>query len=162
MFDIPLYRLAEDVLKACRQAGLRLGTVESCTGGLVAALLTEVPGASDVFLGGLVTYDNAIKRALAHVPESLLLRHGAVSEEVACAMAEGGRTAMGTDIAVSLTGIAGPGGGSAEKPVGLVYVAVSSSGGTECRRWQFKGDRPAIRLHAVEAALTMIHEILRP
>ena len=113
------------VLELCRERGLTLATAESCTGGLVAARLTSVPGSSDVFLGGVVSYANEVKTAALGVPEDVLAAHGAVSAETAAAMAEGARRRLDADVAVAVTGIAGPGGGSDEKPVGLVYVHAS-------------------------------------
>ncbi len=160
MFPLALYTLAEETLRACRRAHLRLGTVESCTGGMIGAALSEVPGCSDVFLGGIITYDNAIKVGLAQVPLALLAAHGAVSEEVARAMAEQGRAALGAGISVAVTGVAGPRGGSVEKPVGLVHLAVSGPNGTHHARHVFGGDRTAIRLLAVEAALRMVQSAL--
>src|SRR5205823_10547788 len=110
------------VLDLCRAEGVTLATAESCTGGLVAARLTSVPGSSDVFLGSVVAYSDEVKRAELDVPAELLERHGAVSAEVAAAMARGARARLGADVAVAVTGIAGPGGGTEEKPVGPVYV----------------------------------------
>jgi len=120
--------LAEQALAACRARGLKLATVESCTGGLIAAALTDIPGSSDVVEGGFITYANAAKTRLVGVSAELLARYGAVSEQVARAMAEGGVKASGADIAVAVTGIAGPGGGTAAKPVGLVHLAVAMRG----------------------------------
>src|SRR5262249_13432432 len=113
---------AELVLDAARARGATLATAESCTGGMVAAELTAVPGSSDVFLGAAVTYSNQLKHDMVGVPEEVLARHGAVSAEAAAAMADGALTRLGADVAVAVTGIAGPGGGTEEKPVGLVYV----------------------------------------
>ena len=113
----------------CRERGLTLATAESCTGGLVAARLTSVPGSSDVFLGGVVSYANEVKARALGVPEEVLREHGAVSAETAAAMAAGARARLGADVAVAVTGIAGPGGGTAEKPVGLVYLHASGPDG---------------------------------
>ncbi len=110
------------VLELLRERGLTLATAESCTGGLVAARLTAIPGSSDVFLGSVVAYANSVKTSQLGVPEELLATFGAVSAETAAAMAEGARTRLGADVAVSVTGVAGPGGGTAEKPVGLVFL----------------------------------------
>ena len=154
---------AAELLENCRKAGLTLATVESCTGGLIAAALTAVPGSSDVLDRGFVTYSNDAKTAMVGVPTALIQSHGAVSEEVACAMAEGGLAASGADIAVSVTGIAGPGGGSAEKPVGLVHMACARGGGTHDTRHRhvvFPGGRDAVREASVLAALELIAEML--
>jgi len=163
LFDPALIAVGENVLSACRRQGLRLGTVESCTGGLIAALLTSISGASDVLDRGFVTYANFAKTDLVGVPEEMLARHGAVSEEVARAMAEGALAPGSVDIAVSVTGIAGPGGGSPEKPVGLVHMAAALSGHeTLHRRHLFEGDRARIRLQAVRAALELLLQRLQP
>jgi PncC family amidohydrolase len=119
----------EIVLDLCREQGLTLATAESCTGGLIGARLTEVAGASDVFLGGVIAYSNEVKEKQLGVPNDLLREHGAVSAEVGAAMAAGARTALGADLAIADTGIAGPGGGTSEKPVGLVFLAVDGPGG---------------------------------
>ncbi|MFI4986178.1 MAG: CinA family protein [Alphaproteobacteria bacterium] len=146
------------VLDACRARALRIVTAESCTGGLVAAALTEIAGSSDVVEGALVTYSNEAKAALLGVPAALLAAHGAVSEPVARAMAEGAllraaRAALG----VSITGVAGPGGGSAEKPVGLVYIALARRGtSTLCERHVFPGDRRAVRAASVMRAFELL------
>lgn len=137
-----------------------IATAESCTGGLVSHRLTNVAGASTPFLGGIVAYSNAIKTGLLAVPETTLQIHGAVSEATAKAMAEGARRQLGTDYAVSLTGIAGPGGGTLEKPVGLVYMAVASAAGTQVFRHQFTGDREAIKSDSADSALGHVWEIL--
>ena len=124
---------------------MTLGTAESCTGGLVAARLTSVPGSSDVFLGSVVAYSNVVKAAELGVPEALLDEHGAVSAEVAEAMAHGARERLGVDVAVSVTGIAGPDGGTPEKPVGLVYLHASGPNGDLAATFDLPGDRDAIR-----------------
>jgi nicotinamide-nucleotide amidase len=142
-------------LAALAQAqGLRLATAESCTGGLVAAALTSRAGSSDWFERGWVTYSNAAKIAELGVPAVLIAHHGAVSEEVAGAMALGARCRSGAEWAVALTGIAGPGGGGAEKPVGTVWIAwAGPSGQLQARPYHFRGDRGAVREQAVGAAL---------
>jgi len=149
--------LAERVLERCRLSGLKLATAESCTGGLLAGCLTAVAGSSDVVDRGYVTYSNRAKTELLGVPEALTIEFGAVSPEVALAMAEGALDHSGCDIAVSLTGVAGPGGGTGEKPVGLVYMA-SARGGRESlhEKHVFDGDRDAVRLQAVDAALRLL------
>jgi nicotinamide-nucleotide amidase len=161
------YLFAEDerpveeiVLEACREGGLTLAAAESCTGGLVAARLTSIPGSSDVFLGGVVAYADGVKRAELGVPEALLERFGAVSAEVAEAMARGGRKRLGADVAVAVTGIAGPGGGTPEKPVGLVYLHAEGPGGELARALNLPGDRSAIRGRATAAALHLVRTLL--
>src|SRR6185503_8177082 len=129
----------------CRSRGLTLGTAESCTGGLVAARLTSVPGSSEVFCGGVVAYANAVKASELGVPEAVLREHGAVSAEAAAAMAAGARARLGVDVAVSVTGIAGPGGGTPDKPVGLVFLQAEGPDGSLTRRLDLPGDRAAIR-----------------
>lgn len=147
-------RLATELLGLLREAGLSVVTAESCTGGLVSAALTAVPGSSDSVLGGFVTYSNGMKTRLLGVPEEVIATVGAVSEECARAMALGALRASGAGLALSLTGIAGPGGGSAEKPVGLVYVGAALGNGTVVvQRHVFAGDRDAVREASVEAAL---------
>jgi len=151
-----LLRLAGDVAQACRVRRLRLATAESCTGGLIAACLTEIPGVSEIYLGGFVTYANEAKVRDLAVPEEFLKSHGAVSREVAVAMAEGAQKRTGAEIAVAVTGIAGPGGATAEKPVGLVHVAAArTAAATRHERHVFPGDRNAIRLAAAETALAL-------
>ncbi|HEY3738038.1 MAG TPA: nicotinamide-nucleotide amidohydrolase family protein [Jatrophihabitans sp.] len=155
----------ELVAGALLERGLSIATCESCTGGLVAGRLTDRPGSSAYVLGGLVTYSDEAKAALAKVPAGLIAEHGAVSAQVAEAMARGARTALGADIAISTTGIAGPGGGSPEKPVGLVYLGVVGPGpdGSETcliRKVNLDGDRAAIRARTVDIALALILELL--
>jgi competence/damage-inducible protein CinA-like protein len=148
--------LPEIVLDALRERGWTAATAESCTGGMVAARLTDIPGSSDVFLGGVVSYSNGLKHALLDVPEDVLAAHGAVSAETAAAMAEGARARLGADVAVSVTGVAGPGGGTPEKPVGLVYLHVASPDGGLCRRMDVPGDRASVRGRAAAAALQLL------
>jgi nicotinamide-nucleotide amidase len=158
MFDERLCALASDVLTAARGRHLRLAAAESCTGGLVAGVLTEIAGSSDVFDRGFVTYSNGAKADLLGVPAALIAVHGAVSEPVARAMAEGALARSTAELAVAITGIAGPGGGSPAKPVGLVHFAVAGRGLATFhleRRYGEEG-RTAIRLAAVHEALTLL------
>jgi nicotinamide-nucleotide amidase len=149
---------AAALLDELRKQGLKLATAESCTGGLIAALLTEVAGSSDVVERGFVTYSNAAKSELLGVPEAMLAEHGAVSEPVARAMAEGALACSEADICVAVTGVAGPGGGTAAKPVGLVHIAAARKGGPllhqECRFNDI--GRGAVRIASVEAALQLV------
>jgi nicotinamide-nucleotide amidase len=151
---------AELVLDLCRARKLTLGTAESCTGGLVGARLTDVAGSSDVFLGSIVAYADEIKQRRLAVPDELLRSHGAVSAEVAAAMAAGARAALDADVAVSVTGIAGPDGGSPEKPVGLVFIHAESPDGDSARRLQIPGDREAVRARATSVALHTLRQLL--
>jgi nicotinamide-nucleotide amidase len=148
--------LPEHVGGLLAERGLTLAIAESCTGGLAAELLTRIPGSSRYFLGGVVAYANAVKTALLGVPAELITAHGAVSAEVAHAMAEGVRERLGADIGLAFTGIAGPDGGSAEKPVGLVHWAVASKAGTVQRDRVFIGDRSAVRRRAAFAGFDLI------
>ena len=158
--DEELIALAREVGAACRSSGLTLATAESCTGGLVAHLITEIPGSSAYFLGALVTYADAVKVDLAGVPEATLAAHGAVSAQVAVAMAEGTRQRLGADIVVAITGIAGPDGGSEEKPVGLTYIAVADSEGHDVRRQVWDEDRAGNKRASAASALAMVVERL--
>lgn len=148
------------LLDACRARGLRLATAESCTGGLIAAGLTAIAGSSDVVECGFVTYSNTAKTALLGVPAPMIAAHGAVSEAVARAMAVGALARSEADLAVSVTGIAGPGGGSESKPVGLVWLGLARGGRlaphAEARRCLFGGDRAAVRAASVVAAVAML------
>lgn len=156
-FSPPLLRLAEETIAVCRDRGLKLATAESCTGGLISACLTSVAGSSAVFERGFVTYANRAKEEMLGVPDSTLARVGAVSEEVARAMADGARARSSADLTVAVTGIAGPGGGTPEKPVGLVHVAAARAGlPTVHERHVFSGDRDAVRTATVEAALRLL------
>lgn len=150
----------ELVLDGARARGLSLAVAESCTGGLVAARLTAVPGASDVFLGGLVAYANEVKAGQLGVSEEILATHGAVSAEAAEAMAAGALTAFGADLGVAVTGIAGPDGGTPEKPIGLVYVHAEGPDGREQAEIRFSGDREAVRRRATAAALHLLRRVL--
>ena len=153
-------RVEELVLDACRGGGLTLATAESCTGGLVAARLTSVPGSSDVVVGGVVAYADEVKAGELDVPTELLQRHGAVSAEVAEAMAAGARARLGAGVAVAVTGIAGPGGGSEEKPVGLVYLHAQGPDSGLARELNLPGDREAIRGRATVASLHLVRTLL--
>jgi nicotinamide-nucleotide amidase len=148
------------VLEACRARDLTLATAESCTGGLVAARLTSVPGSSDVFLGAVVAYADAVKAAELGVARGLLERYGAVSAEVAAAMAAGARERLHAALAVAVTGVAGPGGGTEEKPVGLVYLHVEGPDGSLARELDLPGEREAIRQRATVAALHLVRTLL--
>jgi nicotinamide-nucleotide amidase len=148
------------VLDACRERRLMLATAESCSGGLVAARLTSVPGSSDVFVGGVVAYADEVKSQELGVPADVLERYGAISAETAAAMAEGVRVRLGAEVAVSVTGVAGPGGGTPEKPVGLVYLHAQGPEGAQARRLDLPGDRAAIRARATVAALHLVRTLL--
>lgn len=162
MIDQPALDAAADLLERLRGAGLRLATAESCTGGLIAAALTHIAGSSDVLDRGFVTYSNAAKSDLLGVPAKLIASHGAVSEPVALRMAQGALEYSSADIAVSVTGVAGPGGGSAEKPVGTVWFGVARRGGAErTERLVFDGDRGAVRLATVRHAFALILQAAR-
>ncbi|HEY1795698.1 MAG TPA: CinA family protein [Stellaceae bacterium] len=159
MLDSEILVLANAVIEAYRARGWRLATAESCTGGLAAAALTEIADSSDVVERGYVTYSNAAKIELLGVPEPTILTHGAVSPETAQAMAAGAARRAGVDVAVSVTGIAGPHGGTAEKPVGLVHIGIARRGqGGRSERHIFPGDRTAVRRSAVIRTLEMLRE----
>lgn len=156
--------LAASVLESLGASGRTLATVESCTGGLLGRLLTDVPGASNTYVGGWVTYTGAMKHALVGVSRELIERRGAVSREVAAAMAHGGLERSGADVAVAVTGIAGPGGGTPRTPVGTVWIALAqratspgAAAGLEARCFRFPGEREEVRQRAAMAALTMLH-----
>jgi nicotinamide-nucleotide amidase len=158
MIDDAIRDTAARVLDACRTQGHKVATAESCTGGLVAGALTEIPGSSDVLDRGFVTYSDAAKQTMLGVPASVLERHGAVSRETADAMAAGALMMSNADLAVAITGIAGPGGGSAEKPVGLVHFAAAARDGRRLHREKRYGDvgRSAVRREAVTQALELL------
>jgi PncC family amidohydrolase len=142
------------------QRRMRIALAESCTGGLISARITDVAGASDYFEAGLITYSNRAKERFLSVPHDLLVTKGSVSAEVAGRMAEGVRAVTGADIGLSVTGIAGPGGGSAEKPVGTVYMGLAAEGKTLVRQHHFSGDRAAVRGQTSDAALKMALDFL--
>ena len=163
MIDAELRRKAKRVLDLCRARDLRVATAESCTGGLVAAALTEIAGSSDVVDCGFVTYSNEAKQKLLGVPAATLRRHGAVSAETAAAMAAGALKKSQADLAVAVTGIAGPGGGSKQKPVGLVYFAAASRGGQRVARERRFGKigRVRVRLRSVAQALALLEVLAK-
>jgi nicotinamide-nucleotide amidase len=152
--------LPEVVGDLLRTQGSRVAAAESCTGGMVLARLTDVPGSSEWVVGGVMAYANEVKVEQLGVPDQLISEHGAVSEPVALAMAEGVRERLNTDIAVSVTGIAGPSGGTEAKPVGMVCIAVVTTGGSRVRTFRFVGDRQMVRTQATQAALEMVRRML--
>ena len=159
VFSEELFASAQSLLSLYRQAGLRIATAESCTGGLVAALLTEVAGSSDVVECGFVTYSNEAKMEMLGVTEGTLMAHGAVSRETAEEMALGAQSRSRADVAVSITGIAGPGGATPTKPVGLVHLASAREGQVlKAVHEIFPGDRSAVRLAALRQALSLLHD----
>jgi nicotinamide-nucleotide amidase len=164
MFPPDLIARATDLIARYRSAGLMAATAESCTGGLIAALLTEIPGSSTVLERGFVVYSNAAKQDLLGVPAETLARHGAVSRETAVAMAEGALRASRAEIAVSVTGIAGPDGGSEAKPVGLVHFACARRGKPTVMREERFGDigRAAVRLASVKVGLDLLETAAGP
>ena len=153
-----LVRLAERLQGICLSRSLTVGTAESCTGGLVAHILTEVPGSSGYFHGAVVSYSDDLKTALLGVPKEVLAAHGAVSAQVARAMAVEARDRLGVGLAVAVTGIAGPDGGSDAKPVGLTYIAAADASGKALRRFQWSGDRAENKRLSAEAALELLIE----
>jgi len=161
MIDGELRAAAKRVLDLCRARGLRIATAESCTGGLVAAALTEIAGSSDVVECGFVVYSNAAKEAMLGVPAATLERHGAVSGETAAAMAAGALKNSHADLSVAITGIAGPGGGTKEKPVGLVHFAAASRDGRQLARNQRYGEigRRRVRQRSVAEALQLLQSL---
>ncbi|MGZ8470365.1 MAG: competence/damage-inducible protein A [Gemmatirosa sp.] len=150
------------ILDRCRAAGLTIAVAESCTGGLLGARLTAVPGSSDVVLGGVIAYHNAVKEQQLGVPAAVLAEHGAVSEAVARRMASGVRARLGASIGIAITGVAGPGGGTEEKPVGTVWMAVDVDGEVRAHRSVFLGDRAEIRFRATQFALELLRRTLAP
>lgn len=153
-----LVALAEQLQGICLGRGLSVALAESCTGGLVATTITDVPGSSGYFLGGVVSYSNEAKAALLDVPQAMLDAHGAVSAQVARVMAAGARARFGASLAASITGVAGPDGGSDQKPIGLTYVGLAAPAGVDVRRFQFGGDRAGNREMAARAALEWLVE----
>jgi nicotinamide-nucleotide amidase len=162
MFSDDLIKRAVEILAQARSRRVMIATAESCTGGLIAGLLTEIAGSSDVVDRGFVTYSNAAKEQMLGVPHELLVAHGAVSEPVAAAMARGALACSSAQLAVAVTGIAGPGGGSADKPVGLVYIAAMREGGAPVVERHLFGDvgRDQVRLKTIDATLNLAASLL--
>lgn len=160
MFTNTLIREATELLEICRKRGLTLSTAESCTGGLISVLLTEIPGASDVFDKTIVTYSNEAKTDLLGVDKTLLEKHGGVSEEVALSMAKGVCKRCDTHVGIAVTGIAGPSGGTPKKPVGTVVIAVALGNTARVQTYHFSGDRNAVRINTVEQAIALAKEVL--
>jgi PncC family amidohydrolase len=160
--DVVLTPLAIRLQQLALARGVTVATAESCTGGLIGHALTSVPGSSDYFLGGIISYANEVKTGLLDVPASAIEHHGAVSAQVAVAMAEGVRAQIGCDYGVAVTGVAGPGGGTEAKPVGLTYVAAAGPDGHEVRRHLWTGDREENKTHSAAAALELLLELLEP
>jgi len=152
--------LEKEVGKLLREQGLTLAVAESCTGGLLGHRITEVAGSSDYFLGGIISYSNEAKERLLGVRHETLLAHGAVSAETAGEMAEGARRALGSDLALAITGIAGPGGGTDDKPVGLTYIALAHAGSTIVEQHVWPGDRSANKADSAAAALRLLRSFL--
>ena len=157
----PLVDLARRIQETMLDRGLKLATAESCTGGLIGHVLTEISGSSGYYVGGAVSYSNAVKESALGVDSTTLEKHGAVSAQTCVAMAEGARRAFVADVAVAVTGIAGPRGGSDAKPVGLTYVGVADSAGHDVRRFVWDSDRHGNKVRSAEAALTLILDRLR-
>ncbi len=158
------FDISAALVAALKERGMKIASVESCTAGLISKIITDAPGSSDVFDLGITTYSNEMKTKMVGVPEEILASHGAVSPETARAMAEGIRRVSGADIGVATTGIAGPGGGTPEKPVGLVYTAIATKDGTEVTRLLIDrpgADRDYIRRKAAETVLTNVLSMLR-
>lgn len=158
MFSAELLEKAQDLLAACRQHGMKIATAESCTGGLISGLFTEIAGSSDVFDRGFVTYSNLAKRELLGVSSETLEAHGAVSEATARAMVQGALSMSVADLVIAVTGVAGPGGGSAEKPVGLVHMATGRRDGEVVHAAKHFGDigRHEVRMATVDEAVSML------
>ena len=160
MADQRLIAQALALLDLCRRKGLTVAVAESCTGGLLAERITSISGSSRYFLGGAVVYSNQLKTAFADVPADLIERYGAVSRQVAAALAEGIRKRCGSTLGIGITGVAGPAGGLPEKPVGLVFIALAGEKGIEVEERNFPGDRKRIRFFASQLALDMIRRKL--
>lgn len=148
----------EQIISKLIENNITLSTAESCTGGLLGSIITSVPGASAIYGYGFITYANEAKEEILGVPHETLCEHGAVSYQTACLMAKGARLKSGSDIAVSVTGIAGPGGGTAQKPVGLVYIAISHKNGEEYRELKLTGNRDEVRQQTCDCVFKLIKE----
>ena len=152
--------MVEKLVQSLAEMGLTISTAESCTGGMVASTIIDVPGASDVYNEGFITYSNDAKMKYLNVSEEILENHGAVSEETVREMALGCRKATGSDVAVVTSGVAGPGGGTVEKPVGLVYIGCAYKDIVEVKAFRFEGDRTSVRKQATEEAIRMAMELI--
>jgi len=152
--------IEDEIIRRCTEAGVTISVAESCTGGLIGSLLVDVPGSSKVFAGGVTAYHNRPKQQLLNVPADVLAHGGSVSEACVRAMAEGARAAFGTTLAVAESGIAGPTGGSAEKPAGTVFIAVATPEGTRAEHHVFPGSRRAYKVSVAEAALGLVRQWL--
>lgn len=152
--------LSKQVGDQLRRTGLKLATAESCTGGLLGDMITDVPGSSDYYLGGVVVYANETKDILLNVPSEIILKYGAVSRETVMVMADNARQILGADVSLSISGIAGPAGGTKEKPVGTVWIALSSFRGSKSELFHFSGDRKKIKSLAAQSALRMLLDFL--
>lgn len=152
--------IEQEIVEKLTQAGKMLAVAESCTGGMLGAAITSVSGSSACFAGGIISYSNEIKHKLLGVESAMLEQYGAVSDPVAGAMAEGVCAVTGADVGVSITGIAGPGGGTDQKPVGLVHIGLAGGGDTVVRRFVLEGNRDDVRSSAVEEAMKMLLDIL--
>jgi len=161
MDTLLISRAVAELGECLRVNGDFLATAESCTGGLLASTLTDVPGSSEWFRGSVVAYANEVKRDLLGVPADVLEAHGAVSEPVVLAMAQGVLKAVGADVSVAISGVAGPGGGTPEKPVGMVWMAWAWPGGTRARRYDFSGDRWAVKTQSVMSAINGLLSVVR-
>ncbi len=153
-------QIEERLGEVLKRLGLTISVAESCTGGLLASRITDVPGSSAYFRGGIIAYQNDLKERLLAVPSQVIVRHGAVSRQTAEAMACGCRDLLASDIALSITGIAGPSGGSGKKPVGLVYIAVAGANSIDCRRFVWNEDRAANKERSVFAAIDLVLSVL--
>jgi nicotinamide-nucleotide amidase len=158
MFTPSIYIKSGEIIRLYTERQWHITTAESCTGGLIAAALTAIPGSSLVVDRGFITYSDAAKTQMLDVPPALLEQHGAVSAAVAARMAEGARVKAGADVAVSATGVAGPGGGSDRKPVGLVFIGLATASEAIAEELRFSGDRDAVRMQTVEKALSLLFE----
>ena len=156
--QLNIQTLAKETVSLCLEKQITFGTAESCTGGLISASITDVPGASAAFFGGVVSYDNSVKSGLLGVRSETLETFGAVSKETAEEMAQGVLRTLGVDFSVAVTGIAGPGGGTPTKPVGLVYISVASKNGVVVTENHFSGNRESVRLQTVKKALSLLNE----
>ena len=156
MSKAPGIERQQELAEALNEGGVRLAVAESCTGGLLGHLITSIPGSSRYFLGGVIAYANEVKTSLLGIRPSVLAAEGAVSEAVASGMAVGICDRLGASCGLGITGVAGPGGGSSEKPVGLVYIAMANNGGVRVERFVFKGDRDGVKTAAARAAWGMM------